>query len=62
MEPERERVNYERVEGLVAAEQTSCLAKDVREGVDKLFYWAKAIDELANIVAILFEHFHVLLK
>lgn len=51
-----------RTKGSFGAHQTSYLAKDIGEGVHKLYYRAKAIDELPIFVSILFEHFHILLK
>ena len=47
---------------LLAAHQTSCLAKNSREGVNELNYRAKAIDEFPIFVAVFFERFHVLFK
>lgn len=45
-----------------AAHKCSCLAKNSREGVDELYHWAEAIDELPILVTIIFERFRVLFQ
>ena len=47
---------------MFAAHESSGLAQNAREGVNKLYYRAKAIDELSILVPIVFELFRVLLK